>query len=150
MKRMALWAMVVGMAGWTFGQSDCGTLGPLGRQTGLDAATRKDAEETLARGVAWLQAQQVADGRIGSNRHVAVTALALAAARGAAAAITNFEWLGSGAGESGIVFEGLFGWQSNECGVGCVQWRGLPRGIEVAAIQGAGGLGGCLGAAGSA
>ena len=48
----------------------------------LDAATRKEAEATLARGVAWLQSQQGADGRIGTNEHAAVTALALRALRG--------------------------------------------------------------------
>ena len=45
----------------------------------LDAATRKEAEATLARGVAWLQTQQGPDGRIGTNEHAAVTALALRA-----------------------------------------------------------------------
>ena len=53
----------------------------LAADVGLDAATRQDAEATLARGVAWLQAQQAATGRIGSNEHVAVTALALRAVK---------------------------------------------------------------------
>ena len=86
-------ATVLGVAGVRADQEGqtAGISNRLGTAGALDATTRKDAEETLARGVAWLQAQQVADGRIGSNRHVAVTALALAAARGAAAAITNYE-----------------------------------------------------------
>lgn len=49
----------------------------------LDGTTRKEAEATLARGAAWLQAQQCSNGRIGSNEHVAVTALALRAVKAA-------------------------------------------------------------------
>ena len=49
----------------------------------LDAATRKEAEATLARGMAWLQTQQTADGRIGTNEHAAVTAMAIAAIKAA-------------------------------------------------------------------
>ena len=44
----------------------------------LDEATCKEAEAMLARGVAWLQTQQGADGRIGTNEHAAVTAAAVA------------------------------------------------------------------------
>jgi hypothetical protein len=51
----------------------------------LDAQTRRDAEAALARGVAWLQAQQSADGRIGTNRQITVTALAYQAIRDAGA-----------------------------------------------------------------
>ncbi len=77
-------ALAVGpVNGETVGLSD----GP----TGMDAATRQAAEATLARGVAWLTAQVDAHGRMGSNAHVAVTALALRAARGAAVGITNYE-----------------------------------------------------------
>ncbi len=65
----------------------------------LDSQVRTEAEATLARGVAWLQAQQVADGRIGSNRHVAVTALALQAMRVAGVRVSGVRVQGSAGNE---------------------------------------------------
>jgi len=57
-----------------------GTLTALAVETSpLDDVTRKEAEATLARGVVWLQTQQSPDGRIGTNPHQSVTALAFRA-----------------------------------------------------------------------
>ena len=64
----------------------------------LDAATRQAAEDTLARGVAWLQTQQGADGRIGTNEHAAVTAMALRAMKGSGVGVQ-----GSGEKAAGFI-----------------------------------------------
>ena len=90
-KVLVIGLLATAVAGGTFGQTNVQRLTVNGE---LDAPTRKEAEATLARGLAWLQAQEAADGRIGTNRYQAVTALALRAVRGAAG-ITNGRWNGA-------------------------------------------------------